>query len=127
MNPSGKSAGGGSKGGKGKSKAGGGDVIKQSYALQTSRAHMLTLRKALQTDEGKDRDVCAAYAAFLTYQRNGLDVKLAFAPGGKMAKAQLRAAKLLVDRQAKARNAVRCVSPCASHPDAPPLARRRTR
>ena len=122
MNPSGKSAGGGSKGGKCKGgKGGGGDVVKQSYALQTAREHMLTLRKALQTDEGKDRDVTQAYSAFLTYQRNGLDVKLAFATGGKLAKAQLRAAKMLVDRQAKARLAVRCVSPCAP-PSAPAAA-----
>jgi hypothetical protein len=64
MNPGGKTAGGG-KGG-GRRKCGGGDeVLKKSFALQTTRAHMLTLRQALTTDAGKDRNVCAMLALLL--------------------------------------------------------------
>ena len=128
MNPSGKSAGGGSKGGRSKGKACGDDVVKRSYALQTSRAHMLTLRKALQTDEGRDRDVTQAFAAFKTFSRNGLDASLQFAPGGKLEKAQLRAAKQLVDRHGKARphyaprarRGVCCALPPDAHFSPPP-------
>ena len=101
MNPSGKSAGGGGKGKASKSKAGGGDVITSSYALQTQRSHLLLLRKALQTDEGRDKDVTAPFAAFMKFSRNGLDAELKFATGAKLDKAQLRGAKKLVESLAE--------------------------
>ena len=97
MNPSGKSAGGGSKGKASKGMAGGGDVITSSYALMTERSHLLLLRKALQTDEGRDKDVTQPFAAFMRFNRNGLDAELKFATGAKLDKAQLRGAKKLVE------------------------------
>ena len=98
MNPSGKSSGGGSKGGKaGKGKASGGDVITKQYALTTQRSHLLVLRKALQTDEGKDKDVTQPFAPFMKYQRNGLDATLRFATGAKLEKGAQRGAKKLVE------------------------------
>jgi|APGre2960657444_1045066.scaffolds.fasta_scaffold01799_4 hypothetical protein len=60
MNPSGKSAGGGKGGGK-RACGGGDDLIKSTYKLTTSREHMLSLRKALQTDDGFDKDVTGAH------------------------------------------------------------------
>ena len=101
MNPSGKSAGGGGKGKASKSKAGGADCITSSYALQTQRSHLLLLRKALQTDEGRDKDVTAPFGAFMKFSRNGLDAELKFATGAKLDKAQLRGAKKLVESLAE--------------------------
>jgi len=97
MNPSGKSSGGGSKGKSSKKGGGSDELISKSYALTTQRSHLLLLRKALQTDEGRDKDVTQPFAAFMRYQRNGLDAELKFAPGGKLDKAQLRGAKKLVE------------------------------
>ena len=97
MNPSGKSAGGGSKGKASKGKACGGDVTVKQYALQTQRSHLLVLRKALQTDEGRDKDVTAPFAAFMKYERNGLSAELKFATGAKLEKLQQRGAKKLVE------------------------------
>ena len=97
MNPSGKSSGGGSKGKSSKSKAGGADAITKSYALTTERSHLLTLRKALQTDEGRDKDVTQPFAAFMKFNRNGLDAELRFATGAKLEKSALRGAKKLVE------------------------------
>ena len=78
-NPAGKSAGGGRGG---KSKVGGeSDVIKSTYALSTTRAHVLTLRQALQTDLGHDKDVTAPFQAFKTFNRNGLNAHIEFGCG----------------------------------------------
>jgi hypothetical protein len=97
MNPSGKSSGGGSKGKASKGKASGGDVITKQYALTTQRSHLLVLRKALQTDEGKDKDVTQPFAAFMKYSRNGLDATLRFMTGAKLEKSAQRGAKKLVE------------------------------
>lgn len=91
MNPAGKHAGGG-KGGR--RKAGGGDdLIKKSYALTTTRQHMLTLRYALQTDDGRDKDVTEPFAAFKTFNRNGIDAVIEFAAGKTLSKAHLKFCK----------------------------------
>jgi len=55
MNPSGKSAGGGGKGGKSKASKGSKDDDSRHFALTTAKAHVVKLRKCLQTDEGLDK------------------------------------------------------------------------
>ena len=78
-NPAGKSAGGGRGG---KSKMGGeSECIKSTYALSTTRAHVLTLRQALQTDLGHDKDVTAPFQAFKSFSRNGLSAAVEFGCG----------------------------------------------
>jgi hypothetical protein len=103
MNPGGKCAGGGSKGKKGGGKnGGGGEKLTRSFGLVTAKAHISTLRYALQTDDGRDRDVTEKFAPFLTYKRNGLDLTLRFATSAKLDKAQLRFAKQTMSAQASA-------------------------
>jgi hypothetical protein len=91
MNPSGKSAGGG-KGGR-KTAGGGEDLIKSTYALTTTRQHLLTLRYALQCDDGRDKDVTEPFSAFKSFDRNGLSLSVDFVPGKLLTKAQLKFAK----------------------------------
>jgi ribosomal protein S18 acetylase RimI-like enzyme len=47
----------------------------ESTALENN---ILTLRKALFDDMGKDKDVCAGLPAFMKYSRNGLDLDIKF-------------------------------------------------
>jgi len=91
MDPSGKSAGGG-KGGR-KTAGGGEDLIKSTYALTTTRQHLLTLRYALQCDDGRDKDVTEPFTAFKSFDRNGLSLCVDFVPGKLLTKAQLKFAK----------------------------------
>jgi len=66
----------------------------------TKPNHLIHLRRALQTDEGTDRDVTAPFSAFLKYQRNGLDVTLRFAVGSRLTREELKSCKTLLDKEA---------------------------
>lgn len=73
---------------------------RQAFAIVTRPSHLIHLRKALQTDEGTDRDVTAAFSPFLSYQRNGLDVSLRFTVGSRLTRDEVRSFKALLDKEA---------------------------
>ena len=83
-------------GGKSKSKATGGDKIEKRQQLQTDREHLVTLRKALFTDEGKNKNVLQDFAPFAKYERNGINIAIQFATGSSADRAELKKAVELI-------------------------------
>jgi len=82
--------GGGTAKGGGKTRSGGGTVTITKTKKMESTAlenNILTLRKALFDDMGKDKDVCAGLPAFMKYSRNGLDLEIKFKP--KLSRAEV--------------------------------------
>ena len=74
----GQSKGGASKGGSSSEKL----SEKKMRKMETRNLEekLIVLRGALFEADGKDKDVCAALGPFMKYDRNGLDVKISFAP-----------------------------------------------
>jgi len=75
--------GGGTARGGGKNRSGGGtEKIVKTKARQTAAINdaIVKLRKAVFDDSGKDKDVCASMPAFMKFDRNGLDLEIAFTP-----------------------------------------------
>ena len=71
---------GGGKGGKTRTGGGGGKlVVKKKKDMESPKEHILTLRSALFTESGRDKDVLADFPPFKAYARNGLNVELEFA------------------------------------------------
>ena len=77
---------------KGKSTSGGGGAIKivKSVPRQTSSIDdtIVALRKAVFNDDGSDKNVCEALGAFMKYDKNGLDLDIAFSP--KLSRQELK-------------------------------------
>ena len=91
-------------GGKSKSKGGKGATIERKVALQTDRDHLLVLRQALHTEEGKSKNVLADFAAFAKYERNGLALSISFATGSSADRGDLKkAAEIIWQSSAKVR------------------------
>ena len=65
----------------GKSKSGGGsDTITKMKEMETARIQdvIVTLRKAIYDDNGKDRDLTEKMSHFKTFKKNGIDLELSF-------------------------------------------------
>lgn len=55
-------------------------ALTRETKLQTQSDHLVTLRRALRTPDGQDRDVLADFKSIAKYKKNGLDVELEFQP-----------------------------------------------